>query len=90
MENATVGLTLGGDSGFEKVMSSLGLATPLARFAAMSSLTATAIMLIKPSFAFTESGARPWRVSNPGNPAATSVPWWLPAFGVGFISATFL
>lgn len=75
---------------FEDTMVSLGLGTPLGRFAAIGSLAASALLISRPAFAFDDSGPRPWSVSSPANTRRTPIPWWMPAFAAGLVSATFL
>jgi hypothetical protein len=68
----------------------VGLYTPLRRFAGFSVITSVLMFLIKPGFAYTESGeARQWSMWSL-SPESTVMPWWLFSILVGGAFAIFI
>lgn len=71
---------------FQDFFGSLGLTTPLSRFAAMTALGAAAEYTIRPSYSYFQNGApRPWAPLNPENSDKT----WLPAGSTALATGAF-
>jgi hypothetical protein len=65
----------------EGVYDSLGLmegsTAPAKRMIFTGGLASGVVYAIKPSSAFDSRGARPWILTSPGDPRATTSPWWI-------------
>lgn len=74
----------------EDALTYVGLYTPLRRFAGFSVITSVLMFLIRPGFAYTESGeARQWSMWSV-SPESTVMPWWLFSILVGGAFAIFI
>lgn len=78
----------------ENLFASVGLRTPVMRFAGVGAATAGVLYLVQPSSMFNADGTmKCWSVTAPtGTPASqcTTVPLWLAAAGLGAAAALFV
>ena len=78
----------------ENLFASVGLRTPVMRFAGVAGATAGVLYLVKPNSMFNADGTmKCWSVTAPdGTPAGqcTTVPLWRAAAGLGVTAALFV
>jgi hypothetical protein len=74
----------------EAPLRALHLNTPAKRFAFGAAVGVGITMIVKPGFAYAGGQPRPWSITSPSNPNATTIPFWMPGAALGLFLAVFI
>jgi hypothetical protein len=78
----------------ERAFDGLGLGSgtfaPVARFTAGFVVGGFMMEAVRPEFAYTHGGRRPWAITDPNEANKTYIPWWAPGVGLGMLFGLFI